>query len=92
MDGCLWIACVGGSHRKVEAFQHVWSQIRPQFLSHFRADKQWNGAFGVLTGLAWAGMGWPELAWAGLGWPGLAWAGLGWAELAWAGLGWPWLA
>ena len=52
MDGCLWIACVGGSHRKVDAFQHVRSQIRSQirsqFRSQFRTDKKGNGASGAL--------------------------------------------
>ena len=56
MDGFLWIACVGGSHRKVDAFQHVRSQIRSQIRSQFRsqfrlqfrADKKGNGASGAL--------------------------------------------
>ena len=42
-----------------------------------------------MSGLAWAGVGWPELGelfWAGLIWAELGWAGLGWPAPAWAGL------
>ena len=44
------------------------------------ARAELNGEMGkpwflYVSGLAWAGLGWPDLVLAGLGWPDLAWAG-----------------